>query len=204
MNEALRIILPAYLAAFFLIAFVWRSYLVYKRTGINPYVVGKTKRPIDFLEAYYRVPTLVILATTLAYSFLPSAYVYASPILWMDAVQVKIGGLILMAFALAWTATAQMQMGKSWRIGIDHKHKTELIDQGLFAVSRNPISGHEARVIGILSCIAERADASRGCAGGHTHADTGQARGRVSNRGAWQTVYGILDAGPSVDLGEWL
>lgn len=139
MDQALRIILPAYLAAFFLIAFVWRSYLVYKRTGINPYVVGKTKRPIDFLEAYYRVPTLVILATTLAYSFLPGVYQFASPIVWMDAWAVKIAGLVLMGFALLWTATAQMQMGKSWRIGIDQENRTELVEKGLFAVSRNPI-----------------------------------------------------------------
>lgn len=139
MHEALRIILPAYLAAFFLIAFVWRSYLVYKRTGINPYVVGKTKRPIDFLEAYYRVPTLAILATTLIYSFLPGAYIYVSPIVWVDRVEIKTAGLVVMLCALVWTATAQMQMGKSWRIGIDHEHETELIEQGLFAISRNPI-----------------------------------------------------------------
>ncbi len=139
MNDALKIILPVYLAAFFLIAFVGRSYLVWKRTGINPYVVGKTNRPIDFVEGYYRVPTLVILVTTLAYSFLPQVYQYASPIVWLDYFAVKAVGLTLMGFALIWTATAQMQMGKSWRIGIDAENKTELIERGLFSVSRNPI-----------------------------------------------------------------
>lgn len=139
MNDALRIILPVYLAAFFLIAFVGRSYLVWKRTGINPYVVGKTNRPIDFVEGYYPVPTLVILATTLTYSFLPQFYQYASPIVWLDVFGVKVAGLVLMGFALVWTATAQMQMGKSWRIGIDAENKTELVEKGLFSVSRNPI-----------------------------------------------------------------
>lgn len=139
MIEALRIILPVYLAVFFLTAFVGRSYLVWKRTGINPYVVGKTNRPIDFVEAYYPVPTLVILATTLTYAFLPRFYQYASPIVWLDVFWVKILGLALMAFALVWTARAQMQMGKSWRIGIDAENKTELVEKGLFAVSRNPI-----------------------------------------------------------------
>ncbi|MEQ1604043.1 MAG: isoprenylcysteine carboxylmethyltransferase family protein [Pyrinomonadaceae bacterium] len=139
MNEALRIILPVYLAAFFLIAFVGRSYLVWKRTGINPYVVGKTNRPIDFVEGYYPVPTLAILATTLTYSLLPQFYQYASPIVWLDVFWIKVAGLALMAIALVWTATAQMQMGKSWRIGIDAENKTELVEKGLFAVSRNPI-----------------------------------------------------------------
>ena len=139
MSEALRIILPVYLVAFFLIVFVGRSYLVWKRTGINPYVVGKTNRPIDFVEGYYPVPTLAILATTLVYSFVPQFYQYASPIVWLDLFLVKVMGLALMAFALAWTATAQMQMGKSWRIGIDAENRTELVEKGLFAVSRNPI-----------------------------------------------------------------
>lgn len=139
MNEALRIILPVYLAVFFLVAFVWRSYLVWKRTGINPYVVGKLNRPIDFVENYYPVPTLAILATTLAYSFLPQVYQYASPIVWLDGFELKVVGLSAMGFALLWTATAQMQMGKSWRIGIDPENKTELVEKGLFAASRNPI-----------------------------------------------------------------
>ncbi len=139
MYEALRIILPVYLTVFFLVAFVGRSYLVWKRTGINPYVVGKSNRPIDFVENYYPIPTIVILATTLAYSFLPQVYQYASPIVWLDVFAIKVVGLSAMGFALLWTATAQMQMGKSWRIGIDAENKTELVEKGLFAASRNPI-----------------------------------------------------------------
>lgn len=139
MNEALRIILPVFLAVFFLVAFVGRSYLVWKRTGINPYVVGKLNRPIDFVENYYPVPTLAILATTLAYSFLPHVYQYASPIVWLEVFELKVIGLSVMGFALLWTATAQMQMGKSWRIGIDAENRTELVEKGLFAALRNPI-----------------------------------------------------------------
>ena len=139
MNEALRIILPLYLVAFFLIAFVGRSYLVWKRTGINPYVVGKGGGPIDFIEGFYPIPLVLILLTTLAYSFLPQVYGYATPITWLESQVVKVGGLVLMAAGLIWTATAQMQMGKSWRIGIDTENKTELVEKGLFGRSRNPI-----------------------------------------------------------------
>ena len=139
MNEALRIILPLYLVAFFLIAFVGRSYLVWKRTGINPYVVGKTDRPIDFIEAFYPIPLGLILLTTLTYSFLPHVYVYATPITWLESRAIQVLGLVLMAAGLIWTAAAQMQMGKSWRIGIDTENKTELVENGLFDRSRNPI-----------------------------------------------------------------
>ncbi len=139
MNEALRIILPAYLAVFFFVVLLGRSYLVWKRTGVNPYVVSKSGRPIDFVEACYRVPVALILITTLAYVFLPGVYRFAVPITWLETDVVRYAGLFLMLSALVWIATAQAQMGASWRIGIDPKHETELVERGLFKVSRNPI-----------------------------------------------------------------
>ena len=139
MKETLRIILPLYLLAFFVVAFLWRSYLVYKRTGVNPYVVGKSDRPIDFIENYYPIPLVVIAINTLLFSLFPSVYQFATPIVWLDNTIVQVAALALMFFALMWTATAQMQMGKSWRIGIDTENKTELVEKGLFKISRNPI-----------------------------------------------------------------
>ena len=41
--------------------------------------------------------------------------------------------------SLIWTFTAQLQMSDAWRIGIDTKHKTDLVSKGLFSLSRNPI-----------------------------------------------------------------
>src|SRR5215203_4966440 len=117
MENTLRIILPLYLLAFFGIAFLWRSFLVWKRTGINPYVVGKTDKPIDFIENIYRIPVLTLIAVTIVFAFFPGVYQYATPILWLENSIVKIAGFGFMTFALIWTATAQMQMGKSWRIG---------------------------------------------------------------------------------------
>lgn len=139
MNETLRIILPLYLIAFFAIAFAWRSYLVYKRTGINPYAVGRSDRVIDFVEGFYAIPMLLLLVTTLVFSFFPQVYVFATPIGWLESRIVQIIGLVLMMLALVWVATAQAHMGKSWRIGIDANNKTELVESGLFTLSRNPI-----------------------------------------------------------------
>jgi protein-S-isoprenylcysteine O-methyltransferase Ste14 len=139
MDELLRIILPLYLLAFLGITFVWRSYLVWKRTGINPYVVGKTDKPLDFIENIYKFPVLLLIGATIVYSFFPGVYQYAAPIVWLENPVIKIVGLTLMGSALVWTAIAQMQMGKSWRIGIDTENKTELVEKGLFTISRNPI-----------------------------------------------------------------
>ena len=154
MDELLRIILPLYLLTFFIVAFVWRSYLVWKRTGINPYVVGKTDKAIDFIENIYPIPVLILAVVTIAFTFFPSIYQYATPIVWLENVYVKIVGLVLMALALIWTATAQMQMGKSWRIGIDNENKTDLIEKGLFTVSRNPIFfGMRTALFGFFLCL---------------------------------------------------
>lgn len=139
MDEILRIVLPLYLLAFFGIAFVWRSVLVWKRTGINPYVVGKTDSPIDFIESVYRLPVILLVAIAGVFAISPRIYQYAAPIVWLEFQTVKIIGLILLFASLVWIATAQMQMGKSWRIGIDTKNETELVKNGLFSASRNPI-----------------------------------------------------------------
>lgn len=139
MKDALRIILPLYLLAFFVIAFAWRSYVVYKRTGINPYASGRSDRVIDFVQGFYAIPMLLLLATTLIFAFLPGVYVFATPIVWLESLIVQIIGLVLMTLALVWVATAQANMGRSWRIGIDDKNEAELVETGLFTVSRNPI-----------------------------------------------------------------
>jgi protein-S-isoprenylcysteine O-methyltransferase Ste14 len=138
-KESLRIILPLYLLAFFLVAFAARSYLVWKRTGINPFVVGKGGGTINSVEKFYTVPLVLITLTTVVYAFLPGVYQFATPIVWLESSVVQSIGLVLMGIAFLWTATAQMQMGKSWRVGIDTENKTELIEKGLFRVSRNPI-----------------------------------------------------------------
>lgn len=139
MTTFLRIILPVYLVAFFVVAFLWRSYLVWKRTGVNPYSVGRGNRVVDFIEHIYPYPLILILLTTVVFAAYPPFYAYTVPIEFLEILPVKIVGLALMGFALCWTAVAQMQMGASWRIGIDTENTTDLVGVGLFRVSRNPI-----------------------------------------------------------------
>lgn len=135
----MRIILPLYLLAFFLVAFLWRSYLVYKRTGVNPYVIGRSKGTSGFVEMLLRVPLVLLAFVTFVYAAFPGVYQFAVPIIWLDSFAMQVAGIVLMGIALAWTAIAQAQMGKSWRVGIDKENKTELVERGLFRISRNPI-----------------------------------------------------------------
>lgn len=48
-------------------------------------------------------------------------------------------GLALAVLGIAATLYAQIAMGTSWRIGVDHGERTELVTTGPFAIVRNPI-----------------------------------------------------------------
>lgn len=139
MKEALRIILPLYLLAFLIVAFLWRSYLVYKRTGVNPYVIGRSKGAVGFVEMLLRVPLVLLGLVTFVFSVFPGVYQFAVPIHWLESFAIQTAGVVLMGVALIWTAVAQAQMGRSWRVGIDKENETALVERGLFKISRNPI-----------------------------------------------------------------
>ncbi len=139
MEDLLRIILPVYLIVYFAVAFVWRSVVVYKTTGINPYVLGGSDNAYDYIGVVFRLTFLAVAGVIILFSAFSEGYVYAAPIVWLESDFIRWFGLFLLVASLVWTAIAQMQMGASWRIGIDKKNRTELVEKGLFKVSRNPI-----------------------------------------------------------------
>jgi protein-S-isoprenylcysteine O-methyltransferase Ste14 len=139
MEDVLRIILPVYLVVYFAVAFVWRSVVVYRTTGINPYVLGGSENAYDYIGVVFRLTFLAVVGVIILFSAFSSVYDYAAPIVWLEHDFIRWFGLVLLAASLVWTAAAQFQMGASWRIGIDKKNRTELVEKGLFSVSRNPI-----------------------------------------------------------------
>lgn len=154
MDDALRIILPVYLVTYFAVAFAWRSIMVWKRTGINPYVLGKTDTAYDYIGVVFRFTFGMLAAAIILYSLFTPFYVYTAPIGWLDIAAVKWAGLVLLAVSLIWTAIAQSQMGNSWRIGVDKENHTDLVRKGLFTVSRNPIFvGMRVSLLGVFLII---------------------------------------------------
>jgi len=139
MDEALRIILPVYLAAYFGVAILWRSIAVWRQTGINPYVMGRSDSAYDFIGFAFKLVFGLLAVAILLFSVLRPFYIYAMPVVWLDFPLVKWIGLVLLLVSFAWTAASQTQMGTSWRIGIDKKNRTELVGKGIFTISRNPI-----------------------------------------------------------------
>lgn len=139
MVEFLRIFLPVYGILFFFIAFLLRTFIVWKRTGINAYVLLKQKGTHGIIGRYFK---LIVFASTLVvviFSFLPSLYVYLGPLHWLEKPLIISTGLTFLILSLLWIWVAQVQMGNSWRIGIDENSKTELVTGGIFSISRNPV-----------------------------------------------------------------
>ncbi len=63
-------------------------------------------------------------------------------------------GTVLAVGAGVLTVVAQVQMGASWRIGVEAGERTDLVTDGLFARVRNPIfSGMLAFVVGLALLV---------------------------------------------------
>ena len=137
--KLMRIFLPLYLLVYLLAAFVWRSYLVWKRTGINPVTFKGNDDAHDFIGRLFKALFVLVFLVVVVYAFVPVAYRFLLPIGWLDQVWILWCGVVLLVWSLVWTVIAQGQMGDSWRIGVDSEHQTALVQRGLFNVSRNPI-----------------------------------------------------------------
>ena len=51
----------------------------------------------------------------------------------------RITGIAVAVVGIALTVWAQLQMGDSWRIGVDTEETTQLVHGGVFGLVRNPI-----------------------------------------------------------------
>src|ERR1044071_1914384 len=131
---SLRYFLPIYLLIYVGVAFVWRSYIVRKHTGINPVTFKGNDNAHDFVGRIFKLVFVVFVN-----SFFPDVYTYTAPVQWLEHRWSSSIGVGLLLFSLVWIALAQSQMGEAWRIGIDTEHRTPLVQNGLFGISRNPI-----------------------------------------------------------------
>ncbi|NOH00586.1 MAG: isoprenylcysteine carboxylmethyltransferase family protein [Chloroflexi bacterium] len=147
----MKIFLPIYFLLFFGLAMFWRSYIAWKRTGVNPYKLGNGDTVHDFVGKLFRLTLIATALIVFVFSFLDQYYEWLSPIAWMNSSVLMILGIALLVLALTWVLVAQIQMGDSWRIGIDEESKSTLVQHGLFSVSRNPIFlGMLVMLIGLL------------------------------------------------------
>ncbi len=133
------LLLLLYLLLFYGLLFGWRSWLLWRRTRINPFTFGNTDDAHDWNGRLFKVIAALVPLSAAVAAFGGRINDYLLPLWYLDRPAVHLCGWVLMILALGWTLAAQLQMADSWRIGIDTEHPTQLVTRGLFARSRNPI-----------------------------------------------------------------
>lgn len=103
----LKIFLPVYFLAWFALAFALRSYLTWKRTGRNPYRLGKTDSAHDFIGRLFRLTIIACAGVVLIYSLSGEVYRFLAPIYWLQHPTLVLIGVGLLLVSFVWILIAQ-------------------------------------------------------------------------------------------------
>jgi protein-S-isoprenylcysteine O-methyltransferase Ste14 len=113
--------------AFVLTGFVGRSLLQWRRTGDFGWRLGRPHSPAELGARVLLVGAGVLLGVSVVTGWGQGATPTAAP------------GIVLAGLGMLVVAVAQVQMGASWRIGVDPGEHTALVRTGLYRRVRNPI-----------------------------------------------------------------
>lgn len=129
--------LLAFHLAFVLVCYVWRVLRVSRQIGRS---ADATFRGGDFQKLIRRLSfvTFLLVAFNLSGVFFDFENAFG-PIEILRQDPFLRAAWSFWIFSIFWTALAQSQMGRSWRLGVDPESRTQLVEKGLFSVSRNPI-----------------------------------------------------------------
>jgi protein-S-isoprenylcysteine O-methyltransferase Ste14 len=124
----------ALLTVFGMLGFGWRAWLQHRRTGSTGFrgVSGR----IGSVEWVAGVGFAVALVVTVAGPALQYCEIIR-PL--SDAQWILVAGIVMATCGIALTIWAQLDMGDSWRIGVDASETTELVRRRIFGLVRNPI-----------------------------------------------------------------
>jgi len=128
------------IVSLFLIGVVWRSWLQRKRYGTWGIVHFDFGEPAQAALAGGLILAFVLLAgQAFGAAFRPATSYLQVRLSPQGALLLSTTGAMVLLGGLALLVVAQLQMGASWRIGIDESATAALIDSGLFRFCRNPI-----------------------------------------------------------------
>lgn len=75
----------------------------------------------------------------------------------LDQPWVRVVGAVLGVAGVAATLVAQLDMGSSWRVGVDAAERTELVTGGTFRLARNPVFTAMMVTSAGLTCLVPNA-----------------------------------------------
>ena len=122
-------------SVFGVLGFGWRSWLQYRRTGSTGLRGIKTGGLLEYLAGVGFVVALII---SVSGAILQEIAV-VEPVRVLSVVWVQTVGIVIATAGIAATVYSQLEMGDSWRIGVDERETTTLVHTGVFARIRNPI-----------------------------------------------------------------
>jgi protein-S-isoprenylcysteine O-methyltransferase Ste14 len=123
-------------AVFALLGFGWRSWEQRRRTGSTGFR-GISGRP-GSLEWFAGAGFIVAEGVAVFGPILQLVGV-VSPLGFLHTPWIQITGAVIAVLGIATTVYAQLDMGDSWRIGVDKSETTTLVRNGVFGWVRNPI-----------------------------------------------------------------
>jgi protein-S-isoprenylcysteine O-methyltransferase Ste14 len=122
--------------AFGALALGWRCWMQWRRTGSTGF--QRISRRLGLLALAGGIGFIVAMVGGLAAPLLQLLGV-VSPLHTLDHRSVNGAGFALAVCGLAATLHAQLEMGESWRVGVDPGETTTLVRTGAFRRVRNPI-----------------------------------------------------------------
>ena len=130
------IIALALFTVFAVLGFGWRSWVQRRATGSTGFR-GISGRPgsIEWLAGAGFVVAFAVAVIAPALQL----FGVIAPLGVLHAAWIQILGVVIAGIGIAATVYAQLDMGDSWRIGVDHTETTELVRTGVFGLVRNPI-----------------------------------------------------------------
>ncbi len=146
-----RVTLVLFLSLFTLVAVVWPTLRLRRRTGSTGYVAHLAPTPVHqfAVQGLGAVVGGLLLWTGL--------FLFREPAtlgIWAVPPELTALGWSLMVATLVLVVAAQRQMGASWRVGIDPTQPTGLVTHGLFARVRNPIfTGMIGSALGLVAVM---------------------------------------------------
>ncbi|WP_454790260.1 methyltransferase family protein [Mycolicibacterium lutetiense] len=121
---------------FAVLGFGWRSRVQYRKTGSTGFR-GINGRPgsLEWLAGVGFIVSIIVGVTAPVLQYLG----FTAPMAFLHAPWVQSLGTVLAVTGIAATVYAQLDMGESWRIGVDPSETTTLVRNGVFGLVRNPI-----------------------------------------------------------------
>jgi len=121
-------------ALFGIVGFGWRTWVQWRRTGDTGL---RLEAPAGTVQWWAK---LAFIGAIVAGVTAPIAGLTGlEPVGLLDHRTLRLAGVVIALAGIAATALAQLQMGTSWRVGVDTDEVTPLVTTGIFTRVRNPI-----------------------------------------------------------------